>query len=146
MRIFASSRTAYTPRIRLVNLVDILFILLIFFVATTTFRMEMPAAVKLVLPEARTAEELGRQPTARLLLVIGPDETIYLDDQPVRLEQLEELLRRAKQQQPELLLQFFADKQVSYGLIVAVVDAARAAGINNITAFTRKSVQEPPAP
>ena len=39
----------------------LLFILLIFFIATTTFRMASPVAVKLALPEAKTAEELGKQ-------------------------------------------------------------------------------------
>jgi hypothetical protein len=39
MRIFDVSRSGYTPRIRIINLVDILFILLLFFIATTTFRI-----------------------------------------------------------------------------------------------------------
>ena len=54
MRIFDVSRAGYTPRIRIINLVDILFILLLFFIATTTFRFaaKEPTAVKLSLPEA----------------------------------------------------------------------------------------------
>jgi len=57
MRIFDVSRVGYTPRIRIINLVDILFVLLLFFIATTTFRYATnePSAVKLSLPEAKTA-------------------------------------------------------------------------------------------
>ena len=38
-------------------------------------------------------------------------------------------------------LELSADKSVSYGIIIGVVDAARVAGIQNITAFTKKSIQ-----
>ena len=41
----------------------------------------------------------------------------------------------------EKQLQFSADKKVSYGEVVAIMDAARAAGIHNVTAFTKKSVK-----
>jgi biopolymer transport protein ExbD len=143
MRIFEIARTQRAPRIRLVNLVDILFILLIFFIATTTFRSELPAVIRMTLPEARTAEELGAQKTERLLVSVGPDETIYLDGRPVTLEALERALREAREKNPEVVLQFSADKSVSYGTVVAVVDAASAAGIRNIMAFTKKTVQQP---
>lgn len=141
MRIFELARPQRTPRIRLVNLVDILFILLIFFIATTTFRTEMPATIQLTLPEAKTAEELGRQKLQRVLIRVGPDETIYLDNTAIALDALEAALRDAKGANPDVVVQFAADKSVSYGTVVAVVDAASAAGIRNITAFTKKSVK-----
>jgi len=50
-------------------------------------------------------------------------------------------LREAKQKNPNLVLELSADKTVSYGTVVSVVDAARAAEIRNITAFTKKSVR-----
>jgi biopolymer transport protein ExbD len=39
-----------------------------------------------------------------------------------------------------VLVELSADKNASYGTVVAIVDAARVAGIHNITAFTQKSV------
>ena len=144
MRIFDVSKTSYVPRIRIINLVDILFILLLFLVATTTFRVESPTAVKMALPEAKTAEELGKEKIEQVRISIGPDQVIYLDQQRIGLEELEAALRQAKRRHPDLVLQLSADKQVSYGRVVGIVDAARAAGIQNITAFTKKSVS--PAP
>ena len=143
MRIFDVSRVGYTPRIRIINLVDILFVLLLFFIATTTFRLatKEPTAVKLSLPEAKTAEEVGKQKTNQLRITVAPNGEIYLDQQRVGLPGLEKSLREAKEKNPDLVLEFSADKSVSYGTVVAVVDAARAAGIRNITAFTKKSVQ-----
>jgi biopolymer transport protein ExbD len=124
-----------------INLVDVLFILLIFFIATTTFRATSPTAVKLALPEAKTAEEIGREKVDRLNIAVGSDETIYLDNKPVALSVLEKALRDAKEKNPKVQVQFSADKTVSYGTVVAIVDAARSAGIPDITAFTKKSAK-----
>jgi len=144
MRIFETPSPRRSPRIQVINLVDILFILLIFFIATTTFRMasNAPAAVKIVLPEARTAEEIGKQKIPHLLITVAPDGRIYLDKEQIGLVNLEKALRDAKTGNPDLLLELSADKNVSYGTVVAIVDAARAAGIRNITAFTKRSVKE----
>jgi biopolymer transport protein ExbD len=141
MRIFDPAKSQRPPSIRLINLVDVLFILLIFFIATTTFRANSPTAVKLVLPEAKTAEEVGREKVERLSIAVGPDETIYLDNKPIALSALEQSLRQAKEKNPKVQVQFSADKTVTYGTVVEIVDAARAAGIPDITAFTRKSAR-----
>ena len=141
MRIFQPTKAQRPPAIRLINLVDVLFILLIFFIATTTFRATSPTAVKLVLPEAKTAEEVGREKVDRLNIAVGSDETIYLDNKPVALSALEKALRDAKEKNPKVQVQFSADKTVSYGTVVAIVDAARTAGIPDITAFTKKSAK-----
>ena len=141
MRIFDPTKTQRPPAIRLINLVDVLFILLIFFIATTTFRANLPTAVKLVLPEAKTAEEVGREKIQRISIEVGSDERVYLDRKPIDVSALEAALRQAKQKDPKLQVQFSADRTVSYGTVVAIVDAARAAGIPDITAFTKKSAK-----
>ncbi len=138
MRIFEPTKSHRPPTIRLINLVDVLFILLIFFIATTTFRATSPTAVKLALPEAKTAQEIGREKVARVSIAVGADETIYLDNKPIALSALENTLREAKTRNPTVQVQFSADRTVSYGTVVAIVDAARAAGISDLTAFTKK--------
>jgi biopolymer transport protein ExbD len=141
MRIFNVSRAGYTPRIRIINLVDILFILLLFFIATTTFRVDQPNAVKVSLPEAKTAEALGKQKMDHMTISVTSNDVIFVDQKKVNLDALTKLLREAKAKNPDVLLEFSADKSVSYGTVVAVVDAARDAGVRNITAFTKKSVK-----
>ncbi len=141
MRIFDQAKIQRPPALRLINLVDVLFILLIFFIATTTFRANSPTAVKLVLPEAKTAEEVGRETIQRISIEVGSDERVYLDRKPIDVSALEAALRQAKQKDPKLQVQFSADRTVSYGTVVAIVDAARAAGIPDITAFTKKSAK-----
>jgi biopolymer transport protein ExbD len=141
MRIFEPTKSQRPPAIRLINLVDVLFILLIFFIATTTFRAYSPTAVKLALPEAKTAEEIGREKVDRVSIAVDKAETIYLDGKPIAQDDLEKLLREAKTKNPKVQVQFSADKTVSYGTVVAIVDAARAAGISDLTAFTKKSAK-----
>jgi biopolymer transport protein ExbD len=143
MRIFETSQRYRTPQIRMINLVDILLNLLIFFIASTTFRVatNAPSAVKLSLPEAKTAEAVGKEQISHLLITVAADGKIYLNQAQLALDALEPALRNAKTKNPDLVLEFSADKSVSYGTIVSIVDAARAAGIRNLTAFTQKSVR-----
>ena len=141
MRIFEVSRTGYVPRVRIINLVDILIILLLFFIATTTFRVEAPSAVRVNLPEAKTAEALGKEKIARLAISVTADGALFGGTDRVALDKLVPVLREAKAKNPDVQLEFSADKSVNYGTVVAVVDAAREAGIRNLTAFTKKSVQ-----
>jgi len=141
MPIFDRPASGYTPKIRIINLVDILLVLLLFLFITTTFRAETPSVVEVELPEAKTAKpEVEEEKRERARVSIGPDETIYFNEQEVTGDELEAALVRAKENDPSIVLQFAADKSVSYGRIVLVVDAARAAGIRNITAFTKRSV------
>jgi biopolymer transport protein ExbD len=143
MRIFDVSRSGYTPRIRIINLVDILFILLLFFIATTTFRIAVkePTAVKLNLPEAKTAEEVGKSKSNQLRITVDQQGVIYLGPDRIAAGGLEKALREAKAKNPDIVLELSADKNASYGAVVSVVDAARAVDIRNITAFTQKSAQ-----
>ncbi len=147
MRIFEMSQRARTPSIRMINLVDILLNLLIFFIASTTFRMakKETGAVKVMLPEARTAEEIGKTEIARLRVTVSPDNRVYLDESLVTMERLEQALKQARAKNPQVLLELSADKTANYGTVVGVVDAARVAGIRDITAFTKRSVSATPA-
>ncbi|MEI8315114.1 MAG: biopolymer transporter ExbD [Verrucomicrobiota bacterium] len=143
MRIFEPTKSPFVPRIRIINLVDVLFILLIFFIATTTFRVasQQPTAVKLALPEAKSAEEVGKQKSNQVRITVTTDGTVYLGPDKITTGKLEKALADAKAKNPDIILELSADKLVGYGIIVGVVDAARVAGIRNITAFTKKSAQ-----
>ena len=80
MSIFEPTKSPFVPRIRIINLVDVLFILLIFFIATTTFRVasQQPSAVKLALPEAKSAEAVGKQKSNQVRITVATDGTVYL--------------------------------------------------------------------
>ena len=100
MRIFETPPPRRSPRIQVINLVDILFILLIFFIASTTFRVasNAPTAVKVTLPEARTAEEIGKEKIPHLSITVAAEGTIYLgkEQKQIGIADLEQALRGAK--------------------------------------------------
>jgi len=148
MRLIEMSPRHRTPSIRMINLVDILLNLLIFFIATTTFRgvQKEPTAVKLTLPEAHTAEPVGKVEIPRLRITVTPDNQVYLDKNPVTLEALAKMLKTARAKNPRTVLELSADKAASYGTIVGIVDAARLAGIRDITAFTQKTISPAATP
>lgn len=125
------TRRAVNYTINIASLVDILFILLIFFVVTSTF-VEQPN-IKLDLPSAKHAETSESQ---GLVLTITRDSRLFLGKQPIGITELDAALRSkvAASGEPTLILR--ADKEVPYGAVVAVMDVARGAGLKRMTAIT----------
>ncbi len=128
-------RKRRAPSIIIVSLVDILTILLIFFVVSTTFKKDQPE-VQINLPESKTAT---KAPAEMEHAVVTVDETdaIKLDGQPVKVDELERAVRNLSQtQKASLALQ--ADRKASFGTIIKVMDALKLAGVRNLPAFTRE--------
>ena len=74
------------PTIPIVSLVDIMVILLIFFVATTTFRKDR-TQVKITLPEAKQVGESAPVQEVRKAITVTKDQQLYLEGQPVTAEE-----------------------------------------------------------
>lgn len=133
MKFYAKQRRK--PSIVIVSLIDILAILLIFFIVTTTFRTEQPE-IHINLPESATAEERPGK-TEPVRLSITAEEELYLDQDPITVEELTAAVRRILEESPERPLALQADHQVSFGLLVRVLDALKEAGVRNLPAFTQ---------
>ena len=131
MKIAVRKRRA--PSIIIVSLVDILTILLIFFVVSTTFK-KAPPEVQLNLPESATATVQPAQ-TEHAILSVNEADEIRLDGSPVAIEELEAAVRNlAATRRNSLALE--ADKKASFGTIIKVMDALKLAGVKNLPAFT----------
>src|ERR1700752_4035368 len=132
MKIAVKKRRA--PSIIIVSLVDILTILLIFFVVSTTFKRDQPE-VQINLPESKTATNAPADLEHAIGTVDASDE-IQLDRKTVAVEDLESAVRNLSEtRRSSLALQ--ADKKASFGTIVKVMDALKLAGVKNLPAFTR---------
>ena len=122
------------PSIIIVSLVDILTILLIFFVVSTTFKKDQPQ-VQINLPESKTATTAPAELEHAILSVSENDE-IKLDGKTIAVEDLESAVRNLPEtRRTSLAMQ--ADKKASFGVIVKVMDALKLAGVKNLPAFTR---------
>jgi biopolymer transport protein ExbD len=128
-------RKKRAPSIIIVSLVDILTILLIFFVVSTTFKKDQPE-VQINLPESKIATKAPAEMEHALITVDQNDE-IKLDGRTVTAEELETAVRDLPPtRKSSLALQ--ADKKASYGAIIKVMDSLKLAGIKNLPAFTRE--------
>ena len=129
-----SVRKKRAPSIIIVSLVDVLVILLIFFVVSTTFRTEQPE-VQINLPESKTATNSPSE-LDHAMLTIDQDDEIKLDGKVVEADALEGAVRDLPPtRKSSLALQ--ADKKASFGTVIKVMDALKLAGVKNLPAFTQ---------
>ena len=129
-----ASRKRRAPSIIIVSLVDILTILLIFFVVSTTFKKEQPQ-VQINLPESKTATNAPAE-LEHAIVTVDQNDEIKLDGKTVAVEELESAVKNLSDtRRGTLALQ--ADKKASFGTIVKVMDALKLAGVKNLPAFTR---------
>jgi biopolymer transport protein ExbD len=128
-------RKRRAPSIIIVSLVDILTILLIFFVVSTTFKRDQPE-VQINLPESKTATKAPAE-LEHAIVTVDENDTIKLDGRSVDVDELEKAVRDLPEtRRSSLALQ--ADKKASYGMIIKVLDALKLAGVRNLPAFTRE--------
>jgi biopolymer transport protein ExbD len=128
------------PTIIIVTMIDIFSVLLIFFIVATTFRKTLPA-IKIALPEAKSGAPIGQ--TEPLILTVTADEKILLNTRSLDLKQLQDVLQELGKQNPPPPIAMNADKKAPFGLIIKVMDAAKAAGFSQLPAFID---QEPVSP
>ena len=133
MKIAVRKRRA--PSIIIVSLVDILTILLIFFVVSTTFKRDQPE-VQINLPDSKTSTKASTEQEHAVVSVNASDE-VRLDGEVVEVDKLEASVRNLPDtRRGTLALQ--ADKKASFGTIIRVMDALKLAGVKNLPAFTRE--------
>jgi biopolymer transport protein ExbD len=135
MKFYARQRR--TPQVIIVSLIDIFAILLIFVIVTTTFKKMQPT-VTIKLPESKSAVSSASSEEP-VLLSISEDEEIFLDDKKISLEDLTPAVQKIIDTKGRPSLAMKADKKVSYGFLIQVLDALKEAGIKgNLSAFTEK--------
>lgn len=117
--------------INLTSLIDVLFLLLIFFMVSTTF-VSQPA-ISLQLPTAQHSEAARQSP-----IVVHVDEqgAVYLNDEPVEIALLEQALisRLADQSEKSVVLR--ADSRVTHGIVIHVLDLIKGAGVKKLVVAT----------
>lgn len=126
-------RKRRAPSIIIVSLVDVLTILLIFFVVSTTFKKDQPE-VQINLPESKTATSKPAE-LEHAIVSLDQNDEVKLDGRSISIDELESAVRELPAlRKSSLALQ--ADKKASFGMIVKVMDALKLAGVKNLPAFT----------
>jgi len=112
-------------------LIDVVLMLVIFFMLTTTFVLS--PGIEVDLPRGHTSQE-PRERDA--IITMTKDGDIYYQNAQVSLATLRSVLQRARNQQPDLRVVIKADTLVPHGRVVAVMDMAKYLGIDRLAVAT----------
>lgn len=136
---FQFRKRRQTPGVIIIALIDVLIVMLIFLMATTTFRQH--PALKLALPESTQARKEGASLNAPLVLSVDlvGDLRLGANLRPMTPDELMNALKIEVLKNPEAQLAIRSDEAAPFGRIVRVMDAAKEAGIKKVSAFTRKT-------
>jgi len=124
-------RTRRAAEINLINMIDMLFFLIVFFVLTSSFTSEI--GVDINKPKAQSAQTLAAQP---LLVGITKEGNIHVNESPVSPAALEGVLRHYIALDPDRSVVIVADRETQMSSTVAVLDACNIAGVKRVSVST----------
>ncbi len=123
------------PELVLIPLLDVLLVLLIFFMVSTTFKEKDASRLHLQLPQAEGTEERPDQDPGHLRITIDQAGNFYIDDQAVVDQQTQTLVRAingALGERKGLPVLIQADALTPHQAVMAVLDAAAQLGLLKI--------------
>ncbi len=109
-------------------MLDVVFIMLIFFIVTASFVKE--AGIDVNRPDASTAEVKEK---GNILVAITDSNQVWIDRRQVDVRSVRANIERLRAENPEGSVVIQADKNSKNGLLVEVMDAARLAGVYNVS-------------
>ena len=119
--------SAEEGEINMTPMLDVVFIMLIFFIVTTSFVKE--SGVEVNQPSAETTQ---RQDKNNILVAITPTGEIWIDKQQVDVRAVRANVQRLRAQSPDSAVVIQADKEARTGILVKVMDQIRLAGVENV--------------
>jgi biopolymer transport protein ExbD len=114
--------------INITPMLDVVFIMLIFFIVTATFIKE--AGIDVNRPDAQTAV---KQEKANILIAIGPNNDIWIDRRQVDIRSVRPNIERLHAENPQGSVVIQADKESKTDTLIQVMDASRQAGVYNVS-------------
>jgi biopolymer transport protein ExbD len=116
------------PEINITPMLDIVFIMLIFFIVTTSFTKETGASI--IKPQAEQAVALQK---GTILIGVRPNDEIWMAKRQIELREVRQMVERAKAENPEGSVVIIADKGSKIGVVTQVMDQVRLAGVEGVS-------------
>lgn len=120
--------------INMTPMLDIVFIMLIFFIVTTSFVKE--AGLEVNRPPAETAISQTR---GNVMIAVSQNGEIWMSKRNVQIEQVRLLVEQAKAENPEGSVVIIADEGAPTGVVVQVMDQARLGGADQVAIAAEES-------
>ncbi|GAL03247.1 ExbD/TolR family protein [Photobacterium aphoticum] len=133
MRLNRPSAAREDAQVDLTSMLDIVFIMLIFFIVTSSFVRE--SGVEVNRPQA---SNVVSQKDAGIFIAVTSGNDIYIDKRVVDVERVQATLEHMLLEQPDASLVIQADEHAYNGTVVKVMDAAKGAGVKSIALAAEK--------
>ena len=114
--------------INLTPMLDVVFIMLIFFIVTASFVKE--AGIDISRPSAATAE---RKERGNILIAINEIGDIWMNKRKIELAAVRQAVEQARNESPESTVVIIADEKSATGVLIDLMDQIRLAGVTNIS-------------
>ncbi|WP_077529149.1 ExbD/TolR family protein [Vreelandella utahensis] len=114
-------------------MIDIVFIMLIFFIVTTSFVKE--TGIEVSRPSADTAE---RKEKGSILVGVRADGEVWMDNRQIEKDAIRANVERMLAENPEASVVVVADENASSGILVQAIDQARQAGASGVSVAARQ--------
>jgi biopolymer transport protein ExbD len=138
-----SSGDENEPALNVTPLMDVMFLLVIFFAVSTTFRVY--PGISINLPSA--GSEQIKEEDKSITVVLTDEGDIFLEGKKVSLGHMSKVLQERLTTNPALMFVLQADEQARHGKVVGLMDAAKQAGISRLAIATRQKKGQPgPSP
>jgi biopolymer transport protein TolR len=131
------NNNSFMSDINVTPFVDVMLVLLIIFMVTAPM---MTQGVDVALPEA-TAEPLPAE-KEHLMISIDNKATIFINDVPVTVDDLNEKLKRIMSNRSDREVYLKADKDIPYGTVVRVMSEIKLAGVEKLGMVTVPPIKE----
>ena len=116
-------------------MLDIVFIMLIFFIVTTSFVKE--SGINIYRPSAKTSE---KKTQASIMIAINPKGEVWIDRRRVEIQAVRANVEKLRAESPEGSVVIQSDKNATTGILVQVMDQVRLAGVKKIS-VAAKAIQ-----
>ncbi|WP_157493352.1 ExbD/TolR family protein [Desulfonatronovibrio magnus] len=116
-----------SAQIDMTSMMDVVFIMLIFFIVTTSFVKE--AGIEINRPAASTAQ---RQELANIMIAVSDAGAIWIDGRQVDIRAVRANVERLRAENPEGSVVIQADEASRTGILIQVMDQVRQAGVQNV--------------
>ncbi|CAN2042614.1 Biopolymer transport protein exbD2 [Candidatus Magnetomoraceae bacterium gMMP-15] len=126
-------RRSKAAEINMAPLIDMIFILLIFFLVTTSFVKESGVEI-----DRPTAQSAASKEKIHLMIEITDEGAIYIEGKPVDIRAVRARMKRFIVETPGGAVVIVADKRTNTGIVIKALDECRLAGVQNISLAAKK--------
>lgn len=117
--------------VNVTNMIDVIFVLLIFFILSTTFTKE--TGIDITKPTAESAGQLDKQ---YVLVGVTRDGAIHLNERQVDLAMLQAILKQEVMRDPDKSVVISADRGANMGVVVDIMDECNLANVKKVSVST----------